>query len=604
MADGKVTVEVEFETEKSGKQAEKDSKKRGKKAGKKFGSGFESGLGGLKSSLLGVGAALLAAFAGKKILAAAQAQEDAVNALNTALKRSGEFSQEASIGIQEWASGLQASTTAGDEAILANFALSKSYGATADQAKIATEAALELSEAAGISFEESIRRVGRAMSGSVDDVSKFAPAIKDLTKAQLAAGGAAEALIASLGGTASAAVNTFSGSLAQANNTFGDFLEEIGFIVTKSPALISVFKFISKEISEASKSVKAFGDSGDVLKPIILSLIGVGRAINDFLIKPIVAIKDIFDIALAGVELSIQGIFAVILEGSVRIANALSNIGVGDGASKELLMLRDTASEVFDDMSMKAEEATGDLLNQGFTDSADAFLTKLAETAELAAPLQEQLGNSFKQRDTEQVIADNDALGLSFEKLASSIQAQAKIINVTNKQIATSFIKGLAGGIGKAFNNVGSALANGENAFKAFGDSVLGLFGNLLSDMGQGFILQGTARILAGDPGGGALIGAGAAMSIFGGLLGAKSGGAAGASGGGASVTTGGGVAAAPSDQVVVQDDVDTGPSTQIAVNIQGDVFDSDESGSRIVSLINDAFDKEGAVISNNARFA
>ncbi len=602
MADGKVTVEVEFETEKSTKQAEKDARKSGNKAGKKFGTGFESGLGGLKSTLLGLGAALATAFAGRRILEAAAAQEDAVNALNTALRRSGEFSVEASNGIQAWASELQASTTAGDEAILANFALSKSYGATADQAKIATEAALELSEAAGISFEESVRRVGRAMSGSVDDVSKFAPAIKDLTKAQLAAGGAAEALIASLGGTAAAAVNTFSGSLAQANNTFGDFLEQIGFIVTKSPAVISVFKFISKEISEAAGSLKEFGESGDVLKPIILNAIEVGRAINMFVVRPFEFLVRAVNVAVAGVELALQGIVTAAAGAASKLTQVFAAIGIGE-ASKNLEALSETTGEVFDDMSVKAQEATGNLFNQEFSNQSEEFLARLAETVAIAAPLTEELGGAFSQRDTEKVVADNDALSLSFEKLASSIQAQAKLINVTNKQIATSFIKGLAGGIGKAFNNVGSALANGENAFKAFGDSVLGIFGNLLSDMGQGFILQGTARILAGDPGGGALIGAGAAMQIFGGLIGAKSGGAVGASGGGASVTTGGGVAAAPS-AAVVQDETETGPQTQIAVNIQGDVLDSDESGSRIVDLINNAFDKEGAIISNNARFA
>jgi hypothetical protein len=35
-------------------------------------------------------------------------------------------------------------------------------------------------------------------------------------------------------------------------------------------------------------------------------------------------------------------------------------------------------------------------------------------------------------------------------------------------------------------------------------------------------------------------------------------------------------------------------PNTEVVVNIQGDVLDSDESGMRIVDILNTAFDKKG----------
>jgi len=66
----------------------------------------------------------------------------------------------------------------------------------------------------------------------------------------------------------------------------------------------------------------------------------------------------------------------------------------------------------------------------------------------------------------------------------------------------------------------------------------------------------------------------------------------------------GGGIASSPSvatDLTPTQDLTRQEASTGIQVIIQGDVLDSDESGSRIVDLINKSFDKKGVVIQQGA---
>ncbi len=63
----------------------------------------------------------------------------------------------------------------------------------------------------------------------------------------------------------------------------------------------------------------------------------------------------------------------------------------------------------------------------------------------------------------------------------------------------------------------------------------------------------------------------------------------------------GGGIAASPSPSTELtqpQDLQRQEVGTSVSVVIQGDVLDSEESGSRIVSLINNAFDKKGVVIN------
>ena len=66
---------------------------------------------------------------------------------------------------------------------------------------------------------------------------------------------------------------------------------------------------------------------------------------------------------------------------------------------------------------------------------------------------------------------------------------------------------------------------------------------------------------------------------------------------------SGGGTATTPSTGTNLTPDQNLNkpsePNTQVQVVIQGDILDSDESGSRIVDLINQAFNKKGVVIQN-----
>lgn len=271
MADNKVTVQIEVEgnarvalnqTAKALDNVEKEAKQAGKSF-LDFGRIADVALGNVLANVASRGFDVLTQSAKNLFntlivdgVKAAQVQEDAIANLNAALKRSGEFSEEASQEIQDFASALQKTTVVGDETTLELFALGKAFGFTKDTAKVATEAAIELAAAAGIQLEEAMRRVGRTVSGSIEDVSKFAPAIKELSKEQLAAGDAALILRDALAGTAAAQAATFSGALKQTENAIGDFTEEIGFAITNNEALIAVFKTVSEFAIQFTEGLK------------------------------------------------------------------------------------------------------------------------------------------------------------------------------------------------------------------------------------------------------------------------------------------------------------------------------------------------------------
>jgi len=249
------------------------------------------------------------------LTSAASQQEDAINRLNAALRVNGEFSEEISQDLQDFASQLQKTTLFGDETTLAMLALAQSFGFSAEQSKVAVEAATELSVAAGIALEEAVRRVGRTISGSVADVSKFAKGIKDLTKEELAAGKAANELVKSLAGNAAAQIRTFSGRTVQLKNNVGDLSEVFGDTIIKSDDL-------KDSITDTSL---AFSVAGDAIKK--LEFTGLGDGIAAFIPTGELLTASIFFMSRAFVGLGI------LAQGATFNFRFLSDVvGLTDGA--------------------------------------------------------------------------------------------------------------------------------------------------------------------------------------------------------------------------------------------------------------------------------
>lgn len=195
----------------------------------------------------------------------------------------------------------------------------------------------------------------------------------------------------------------------------------------------------------------------------------------------------------------------------------------------------------------------------------------------------------------------------AFSQMAEGFSAAA--IDFSNtaatafKNVGKTALQTIGNGVGQAFAAFGSALASGDDAGQAFLESMLGVFADVAIQLGTSFIMQGIAHSLNPlTPGlGGPLIGAGAALATFGGVLKALSGGKSKAS---TASDSGGGIASSPSaatELTPTQDLQRQEAGTAVSVVIQGDVLDSEESGSRVVALINQAFDKKGVVINQGA---
>ncbi len=205
----------------------------------------------------------------KSSIEAAQKQEDAINKLNTALKLSGNFTEETSKDFQEYATQLQKTTKFGDELILENAALIQSLGQLDREGlKVATTAALDLSSALGIDLTSAATLVGKAAAGEVSSFSRYGLVIqKGATDAETFAK-ALEAINSKFGGSAAAQVKTFSGALAVTGNAIDDLAEEFGFLITQNPIVIAGLSAVGKAfegltgfINENRKDIILFGNS-------------------------------------------------------------------------------------------------------------------------------------------------------------------------------------------------------------------------------------------------------------------------------------------------------------------------------------------------------
>jgi len=301
MADEKVTLELELQINKLKQDFDKVNQQvsqfeeKFKKSSKGAASAWNVFKGVLSANV--VVAALNGAFNAAKqffnfmvggAVDAAIVQQNALNDLATQMQITGSFTNEAFQDMQNFASEMQRTSTVGDEASLKMLSFAKAMGASNDQAKLLTQAAIELSAATGKSTDESIRQVSKTLGGFAGELGEVNPKIKELTAEQLKNGAAAQILIDQYGGSAAGKLNTYEGALTQMKNTFGDMQERIGEIVTKSPIGILIIQKLSDAFAALGDFIyKSQPAIQDFIKNGLLNIIQAAEWVIKNALEPI-----------------------------------------------------------------------------------------------------------------------------------------------------------------------------------------------------------------------------------------------------------------------------------------------------------------------------
>lgn len=549
---------------------EDGAKKSGKNIGKNLAAGFKKlGVSLVKAAAaataLGVA---LATVIGAKAIKAASRQEDAVNNLNQALISAGQFTQKTSQDIQDFAAELESLTTVGDEAVLEMVALAQSFVTTSDAAKELTKVALDFSAGASISFEEALRRLGRGVQGATGDIANYAPEVRKLTALQLKSGEATRILGERYAGMAAAQTKTFQGIVKQTGNSLGTVFENLGKIITQSPAVIKAIGKLKVVFDKLAVSIDKFSENNG-LDRIVKGLVTIGRALVKFVAAPaelaMNTVRTLFKIFVAFAA----GFNNVISQMTLLAAKSLNFIrGEGFKVGAEMTAFFDAfqglSDAAFDDLA----ESQRAQLDFPISDILDK---KLLAFQEFATQANKELGKVGKNAGGDGTVVDKNLAAIN-----KKIQSFAMVaVNMTS-----SVIQGLT-----------TQLLQGGKAFQSFGKTALNMMGDFAIQLGVMIIASSKAVIALkadltnwatagfGITAGIALIAVGAALKSF-------AGGPAGAASASAPAVTPVAPVGAPGGDF---EGIEQKQPLDVSINIEGNLIrDTKETGEYIIDVLRD----------------
>ena len=347
---------------------------------------------------------------------------------------------------------------------------------------------------------------------------------------------------------------------------FGLFVSGISFVIQKVLELVQVVPFANKVL----------GDD------FIAGIDGVNRKLA--------GLRD--ELTLVGFSFSALG--SQTLASTQQMNKAFAEVNL-----EQLAELRRKLEDVGKTDLQKLSQERAERLNLLNSALMQELLTQ-QQFAELSLKVEQDYAERRKVllKDTVQGTKEFfEGGGSAFGAMVDGLNQKILDLQATSisafQSIGATAIDTLGKGIGAGFAAFGKALVKGENALKAFGKAFLGVIGQAAVAVGTEMILRGIAYsfdpFLAGF--GPPLIAAGAALATFGGALSAIGGGADGGVTSGLSNPFAGDIGNTDGAELEAK------PQTNISVNINGDVLDSQDSGLRIVELLKTEIDRSGSSV-------
>jgi len=578
-------------------------------------------------------------------------QENAVNNLNATLNLFNSFSRSASKDIQNFAAEIEKSTKVSDEQALELFNLARAFTRTNDEAKNLVKAGLDAAEGASISLESAVRNLGKTYSGLIGELGESIPEIRNLTAEQLKAGKAVEVVAQKFDGLAKAQLQTTSGQLARLSNTFGTFLERVGEAITQTPIFKNLISGLTVSLQGLSDLIGTQSDRQ--LKKFTER---IGENANSIEVTR-TKIKELqADLEKTSFERFASGAGSVkVIEGNIRLLQTrlsqlteeektinaefdqflskLSetarkrNEAVAKGPDKQALDNQRQFNQQLLELQLQnvdAQVKAADFINNERERQVELDALRLEKSllveeqfnqrkAELKRQFEQNsliTKQEFNQLEVELEIQKQLQLEEIRRQFSQNQQAEFdQFINgfveglsrleVSIKQVGKTAAQSFVNGIGSSFAAFGRALAQGENAFEAFGKNFLGVLGGIAIQLGQFYISVGIAQLASGvvlGPSPAQAIASGIALTILGGVLQ----GLGGASVQGGGVGQGGGfVDTTETTTPEIADDELAQQGAQITVNVEGNVLTTSDRalGQELVQVIQEAFDTTGATV-------
>lgn len=230
-------------------------------------------IGGAFTTLKGVAAAALSFIATDKIvdfigttIKASSEQQEAVSKLNAAMRATGDFSADASADLLAFAGEMQKTTKHGDDLVVSQLAIAKSFGASNEQSKNLVSAAAELAAATGDTLEGAVQKLGKTLSGNAGKLADQVPALKGFTAEELKAGAALDLIAERFAGMAAAEIQTFGGALAQTTGLWGELHEALGDSIVQNEDVVAAVRAVGAAFGGMGELI---GENSEGLKALV-----------------------------------------------------------------------------------------------------------------------------------------------------------------------------------------------------------------------------------------------------------------------------------------------------------------------------------------------
>lgn len=358
---------------------------------------------------------------------AAAAQEKALVRLANALALSGQYSEEAMHGLQDFVESMERLTGVEDTVIASNLALLSSLTKLdAEGLKMAERAALDFAAATGKDVDSAVTMVAKAINGQTDSFGKMGIKIAETTDKSLNLKNVMAAL-SNTTGSAEGIMKTFSGSLLSVQIAYDNMFKALGKAVVQNPVVLEGMKAITQVFGSIENAAK---DSGSELQQ------GIGYSllfISEAFILTAQSADAFFRVFNGGMDIAIQGvnIFGA-LKGKIAEAfggEATEGLNAWRAASKDL------------QKQWSGDTSLGEMTKrlQDFSDKGASAFLKIGEASTVITPTVkgvqtavEELGNALQIVQDEKLKAF--AEGFAQQNLLVSEQYAAEL-----EQLKASF---------------------------------------------------------------------------------------------------------------------------------------------------------------------
>jgi len=365
----------------------------------------------------------------------------------------------------------------------------------------------------------------------------------------------------------------FSGAMIKQSKTLGGLVSNLKDNLFKLQVVIGkIFgptfkKFIESDIALVDKLTK-FIETNSVR--IVKGFASIARAIIKYVAKPLNFILNLGRSTFDQLDVAMDMWVGGMREKLGIIGRAMDSVGLGGDISASLIAQGEKGTAQLKESFAEFEQIKKDLFNFDSITGVEKLITEL-EDASLRS------------------VAPMKAIHKNVRGPMIEVE---KTVKGTGKAITKAVNQGMVKTMSAGISAMATSLLEGGEGFNDFGKKIAGILGGLATQLGETLLLAGIGIESLKSLGGTAAIAAGVGLIALGAILSSIGGGSA-----PATAPSGGGVASGLSDEDSSIDETDeeerqTNQTVQLVV--QGDILDSEDTGNRLLALLNENFENTG----------